>query len=234
MIVEYTRYNYCNMLFAFGALKSGFRTDTREFVLPDSVQRNPDANASRQLKQCLFETWSVTHTKFVNAHGLYGYEPMKICCWGKRAVENLTWYRTVIGTGPTEGPQSTSWPPVGSTALHAERTQCFQTAVLFICCTCNSGAFVIWSFDSLCLSTVTKTVSKHKLYNIFVFFKTSCYTVESLCDIFLLCISLTGVVDGINLILVPTKVCGSAVLITEFVDLLETELWNLKRSWFAC
>ena len=47
---------------------------------------------------------------------------------------------------------------------------------------------------------------------------------ESLCDIFLLCISLTGVVDGINLILVPTKVCGSAVLITEFVDLLETEL----------
>jgi len=41
---------------------------------------------------------------------------------------------------------------------------------------------------------------------------------------FPLCMSLTGVVDRINLSLVPTKVRGSAVVFTEFVIPFETEL----------
>jgi hypothetical protein len=41
-----------------------------------------------------------------------------------RAVENFTWYRTIIGTIPTEGPRSTSWQ-----SAHI----CFQMIVLYGC-----------------------------------------------------------------------------------------------------
>jgi hypothetical protein len=61
-------------------------------------------------------------------------------CCGKRAVENLTWHRTVIGTGPTEGPQSTSWPSVGSTTLLAEHAlvarQSFCSPIVLITTGC--------------------------------------------------------------------------------------------------
>jgi len=155
------------------------------------------------------------------------------CCW-KRAVENLTWYGTVIGTGPTEGPQSTSWPSVGSTTLLAEHArvsrQLFSSPIALIT---TGRPWFDHSIPCALRHWRKLNVSGHKLYNIHVFLKTG-VTLRRACAIFSLCISLTGVVDGINLSLVPTKVRESTVLFTEFVIPFGTELWDLKRSWLTC
>jgi hypothetical protein len=156
------------------------------------------------------------------------------CCCGKIAVENLTWYRTVIGTGPTEGPQSTSWPSVWSTTLLAERArvsrQSFSSSAVLITTGC------LW-FDHLipcALRQWRKLMSQDISYIISTSFLKRVFHYGKLVRYFSLCVTRTGVVDGINLSPVPTKVRGSAVLFAEFVIPFETELWNLKRSWFAC
>jgi hypothetical protein len=106
------------------------------------------------------------------------------CCCGKRAVENLTWYRTVIGTGPTECPQSTSWPSVWSTALLAERArvsrQSFSSPIVLITTRRPWFGHLI----PCALRQWRKlNFSGHKLYNIFVFFKTD-VTLRRACAIF--------------------------------------------------
>lgn len=106
------------------------------------------------------------------------------CCCGKRAEEHLTWYRTVIGTGPTEGPQSTSWPTVGSTALLAGRARVSRQSFSSLIVRITTGH--LW-FDHLIPCAIRQwrklNVSGHKLYNIYVFFKTG-VTLRRACAIF--------------------------------------------------
>lgn len=141
-----------------------------------------DSWSSACLRREVWHTWNLripTGCTDTNRWRCYN------CCCGKRAVENLMWYRTVIGTGPTEGPQSTSWPSVGSTTLLAERARVsrhsFSSSILLI--TTRRP----W-FDHLIPCALRQwrklNVSGHKLYNIFVFFTTG-LTLRRACAIFL-------------------------------------------------
>jgi hypothetical protein len=95
------------MLLTLNACNSRAGTVAREYALRYPGRRHPNANMFRRLEQRLRETGSVTPAALVNAG-----RPRTVRTPANEdaitaAVEELTRYRTKIGTIPTEDPRST-------------------------------------------------------------------------------------------------------------------------------
>jgi hypothetical protein len=94
MIMEYTHYEYCDMLLTLGACNSRAGTAAWEYTLRYPGRCHPDAKVFQRLVQRLSETESVTPMALVNAgHPWTVRTPANedaITAAVERAVEKLT------------------------------------------------------------------------------------------------------------------------------------------------